>query len=299
MFARGTVPVPGAAQGGQMFNPAEIAAMGRNGDSIVAHLTPGEITIPPQLQNPRLLAELSRHFQRHGVDLAQFTAGSPASSPNPETGAPQYNFMSALLPTLLGIGGGVIGSAIGGPMGGMAGASLGSGGGTALTGGNAQQSLLSGLGSGLGYGVGTGSLGDILGGGAATGVAQASPGVSAGMANALGPQSLGSAAANAAPATASAGGLASDSLGSQLSNAWNTKGALGTAFGANLGYALAAPTEAKADTSAMTGHMPAVNSTGGYNARLGNFGTSTTPTFNGYDPQAAMQGGGYRFFKTA
>jgi hypothetical protein len=279
----------------------KLASMGRNGDTLLAHLTPGEIEIPPQLQNPALIKELSALFHRHGVDISQFTAGSPQSAHNPATHVPEYNFLSALLPSLLGIAGGVGGTMLGGPMGGMAGAALGSGAGTAMGGGNAAQIGLSALGGGLGQGVGGGTIGSLWGGGAGdaaagalggVGQAAASPGVTAGIADALGPQSLGG--------MSSAAAGTSGSLMDQLGGAWNTKGALGAAFGGMLGGSLAAPTpkapQANSTDQSFGNHMPAVNSQGNYQQLLGNSGAPTTPNFYGYNPYLAATGNGYNFF---
>jgi hypothetical protein len=293
-------PGGGAPPGLTGVEAQKLASMGRNGDTLMAHLTPGEIEIPPQLQNPQLLKELSALFHRHGVDIAQFTAGSPQSSTNPQTHVPEYNFLSALLPSLLGIVGGVGGTMLGGPMGGMAGAALGSGAGTAFGGGNAGQIGLSALGAGLGEGVGGGTIGSLWGGGGGdaaagalggVGQAAASPGVTAGLADALGPQSLGG-------ASGGGGGMMD-----QLGNAWNTKAALGAAFGGSMGGALASPTakapEANTTAPGFSNHMPAINSAaagGNYQQQLGNGSAPTTPSFFGYNPQTAAIGGGYNFF---
>ena len=47
-----------APQGQPRLTPSEMAALGRGGDTLVAHLTPGELTVPPQLQSPQLIAAL-------------------------------------------------------------------------------------------------------------------------------------------------------------------------------------------------------------------------------------------------
>lgn len=128
--------------------------LGRYGDTIVAHLTPGEIAVPPQVQTPKVLATIKNAFEKQNVDPQQFTAGSPQSSMNPQTGIPEYNFLSAFLPMALGIAGGAfmpglmpalspmlagsIGTGLGGALGGI------------LGGKDPMQSLLGGAGAGLG-----------------------------------------------------------------------------------------------------------------------------------------------------
>ncbi|CAM6001447.1 unnamed protein product [Sphagnum balticum] len=79
---------------------AEWAQLGRFGDTIIAHLTPGEIAVPPQVQTPQLMRELDKAFRRAKVSVPQFTAGSPKSSTNPKSGLPEYNWLASVLPLL-------------------------------------------------------------------------------------------------------------------------------------------------------------------------------------------------------
>jgi hypothetical protein len=153
-------------QVGRQYTPQELAAMGRMGDNAVAHLTKGEVTIPPQVQSPKVLATVNKEMHKKGVDLSQFTVGSPNVSQNPNTGLPEQSFWSALLPILGGVAGSFIpglgtgiGAAIGSGLGGMAG---GMANGDSLT-----QSLGEGaLGAAGSYG---GSyLGGLIGGPSAT-----------------------------------------------------------------------------------------------------------------------------------
>jgi len=83
----------------------QISKMGRGGDTLLAHLTPGEMEVPKEVQTPKVLATLKQAYESKGVSPQQFTAGSPQSSMNPQTGLPEYNFMSAFLPAALGIAG--------------------------------------------------------------------------------------------------------------------------------------------------------------------------------------------------
>lgn len=71
--------------------PDELEAEGRETDTIVGHLTPGEVVIPLELLNdPNLSSALQGAFQSIGADMAQFTVGSEANSINPETGYPEF-----------------------------------------------------------------------------------------------------------------------------------------------------------------------------------------------------------------
>ena len=88
------------------------AARGRGGDAMVAHMTPGEIAVPPQVQTPDVLATLNRAFSQAGANPTSFQAGNPDEKINPETGLPEFNFMDILLPAALGLAG----SAFLGPM---------------------------------------------------------------------------------------------------------------------------------------------------------------------------------------
>ncbi len=66
------------------------AAMGRNGDNTIAHLTTGEIVIPKSAQTPRLLAALMGEMRATGHDLGRYTVGGDDDSRNPKTGAREY-----------------------------------------------------------------------------------------------------------------------------------------------------------------------------------------------------------------
>jgi hypothetical protein len=157
----------------------ELAALGRMGDNTIAHLTKGEITVPPQVQTPKVLATLKKEYNKKGVDPSQFKVGSPQSSTNPNTGLHEYNFWSSFLPVALG----GLGAAFGGPLGAGAGSSLGS----MASGQKLMPSLesgaLAGLGSwGLGSLVGgTGSVKDMLGLGDAASEASSSAASSNGL----------------------------------------------------------------------------------------------------------------------
>lgn len=109
MLPPGATPAggPQGGQPGQNMTPQEMAAMGRAGDSLIAHLTPGEITIPKQIQSPELLAAIKAAFLKAGANPGQFVAGSPQASTNPNTGAEEFSFWSKLLPVGLGVAGAI------------------------------------------------------------------------------------------------------------------------------------------------------------------------------------------------
>jgi hypothetical protein len=171
-FARGAAAPSGPPNGQRMgLNPQEAARLGRFGDSVISHLTPGEITIPPRLQSPQLIARLQEALRPTGIPLQSLVAGRPNAVRNPNTGLEEHaGFLDAILPALLGIGGSILApealpalglsdvlgtgaaSAIGGGIGSAAGSALG--------GGNAGQSITAGLGAGLG----NAALGALTGG---------------------------------------------------------------------------------------------------------------------------------------
>ncbi len=70
---------PGAAE--------RLSALGRGGDSEIAHVTPGEIVLPQALQTPEVMAALQAAAAHAGADLGRFQVGNPASRVNPATGA--------------------------------------------------------------------------------------------------------------------------------------------------------------------------------------------------------------------
>ena len=64
---------------------------GRVTDSIMGHLTIGEIIIPPEvLTNLNLVKALEAAFTEVGSDISQYTVGSENNSINPNTGYPEF-----------------------------------------------------------------------------------------------------------------------------------------------------------------------------------------------------------------
>ena len=69
--------------------PDNLAQEGRGTDSVVGHLTPGEVVVPKELlNNTRLREELTKAFEEAGLDPNQYTVGSEANSINHESGYP-------------------------------------------------------------------------------------------------------------------------------------------------------------------------------------------------------------------
>ncbi len=76
-----------------------LALRGRNGDTEIAHVTPGEIVLPKALQTPAVLGALREAAVAAKIPLDQLRIGSAANSINPETGAPEfYGAQSVELP---------------------------------------------------------------------------------------------------------------------------------------------------------------------------------------------------------
>lgn len=144
------VGVTGMAEGGDVSNAAaQVASYGRNGDTTLVHMTPGEV--------------------QGLASLGQLTI-------NPDTGLPEAFNMQSLLPIIGGIAGSFLlpgaGTALGAGLGASAvGAGLGTTAGGLLAGQKPGEALLGGITSGLmSFGIGS-----ILGG--------AMPGLSEGTAN--------------------------------------------------------------------------------------------------------------------
>lgn len=278
-----------------------LAQQGRRGDTALAHMTPGEIAVPPEVQTPKVLATLKAEYAKKGVHPAQFQVGNPASSVNPATGTPEYNFMSSFLPMALGIGGALLAPETGGLSLGLsdaAAAGVLGGAGTAagglLTGQSGKQALTSGALSGLGgyalSGIG-GGAGDVAAKGA--GVA---PGASS------------AAASSAADATAGFPGyanaghqiLGSQALGSAF-NGFNPGAAVGSGIGSYFANQInqqpknpqVGMTPAGYNTPLKTaGQLPSFQNQLGYNTYNG-----PTANFNGYNP-ATNNPGAWNFYGT-
>lgn len=66
------------------------AALGRGGDSMMAHMTPGEAVIPAGSMTPKLWAAYQEALDRQGMAPEQYVVGSGQNSINPQTGQPEF-----------------------------------------------------------------------------------------------------------------------------------------------------------------------------------------------------------------
>jgi hypothetical protein len=80
---------------GQFKSVAEqMAAMGREGDNMIAHLEAGELVIPRKFldENEEFKQYVYAFFDGQGVDPERYIAGNDANSINPETGQAEFFF---------------------------------------------------------------------------------------------------------------------------------------------------------------------------------------------------------------
>ncbi len=145
---------------------------GRGTDTVMGHLSLGEIVIPRAMQDdPRVMEFLQAAFDAMGADINEFTVGHEANKINPETGYPEFGFGSFLkkafkfaAPIAASyFGGPLLGSALGSA---TAGGALAGAAGGVLSGGGLKGALLGGAVGGLMPNIGS------LGGGVAQGPSQ-------------------------------------------------------------------------------------------------------------------------------
>lgn len=96
----------------------QMAEYGRNGDTEMAHVTPGEIVIPESIQTPRVMQVLSMEFEEQGVPMERYIVQDNddmegPNSTNPETGNDEF-----FLSKVLDVGKKLVGGAVGGMLGG-------------------------------------------------------------------------------------------------------------------------------------------------------------------------------------
>ena len=65
---------------------------GRGGDTILAHLTEGEMVVPLNLleENPAITTILKKAFEEHDVDMSRYIVGNELNMKNPVTGQPEF-----------------------------------------------------------------------------------------------------------------------------------------------------------------------------------------------------------------
>lgn len=106
-----------------------VAQYGRNGDTEIAHVTPGEQVIPKAVQSPRLMRTVAQEFNRAGVPMSRYRVRSTKASVNPDTGKEEF-FLDKVVKGVVGAAKGyVTGGIPGAVVGGLGGAFGGSGGG--------------------------------------------------------------------------------------------------------------------------------------------------------------------------
>jgi spore germination cell wall hydrolase CwlJ-like protein len=74
----------------QRLQAEALALQGRAGDSMVAHVTPGELVIPRRLQTPELMRRLASAARAAGIDSASLRVGESGNAVNPVTGQPEF-----------------------------------------------------------------------------------------------------------------------------------------------------------------------------------------------------------------
>ena len=93
----GSLPMPEEDQnipeGGLGSAISRLQEMGRNGDTIIAHLTPDEIVVPADIlrQNPQVKDMIFAEMRLAGIeDPERFIVGSDENFVNPESGLPEF-----------------------------------------------------------------------------------------------------------------------------------------------------------------------------------------------------------------
>lgn len=144
----------------------QAAQQGRGGDSVIAHLTIGEVVIPAAIaQDQDVQQTLQSIFQAYNANPAEFTVGAQENKINPETGQPEF-FFKKLFKKIAPIALPILGSAIPG-LGTTLGAALGGAAGGLATGGGIKGALTGAAMGGIGSALTNGFSG-ILGSPAST-----------------------------------------------------------------------------------------------------------------------------------
>ena len=165
--------IPGMMQGGMPVAAQQLQGQGRNGDSMLVHMTPGEVK---------------------GLQALAMSQGGSLTI-NPATGLPEANILKRFLPMILGAG--LVMTGVGAP---LAAGLVGAGYGVAK--GSLKEGLMAGLGA---YG-GAGLAAGLMGAGASAASAAAPTAVAAPAASAPGiaaatPSIMPTAASSAVPGT--------------------------------------------------------------------------------------------------
>jgi hypothetical protein len=162
-----------AAQAPMADMAAELAAQGRGGDSVLAHLTPGEVVLPAEMfDDPQFEATVESRFNELDLDPERYVVGMGIASLNANTGLEEFflkkvgKFFKKVVKKVAPYAGIIAAPFTGGAsaalIGGLGGLASGKGLKGALAGaagGFGASKLLSGIGSLAGAGAGTGTAG--------------------------------------------------------------------------------------------------------------------------------------------
>jgi hypothetical protein len=93
----------------------DMARYGRNGDTMMAHVAPGEMVVPQDVlqENPEVAQGLGVAFRDSGMDPLRYTVGSGYNSINPATGEPEFFSIKDLFKKGLDVGKKFLGSSAG------------------------------------------------------------------------------------------------------------------------------------------------------------------------------------------
>lgn len=137
---------------------------GRSTDTVLGHLSLGEIVIPRAMQDdPQISEFLKQAFEQAGLNIAEFTVGDEANKINPETGYPEFFKIGKILKTVAPAALAYFGAPYLTPLLGATGAGAALGGIGGLATGGGLQGALSGAVSG-GIGANLSGIGNALGG---------------------------------------------------------------------------------------------------------------------------------------
>ena len=76
---------------------AQIAAAGRGPDTTLAHLTPGEVVLPPEMmESPSFETAVENRFRELDLNPEQYVVGMGIASLNPQTGLEEFGFFKKL-----------------------------------------------------------------------------------------------------------------------------------------------------------------------------------------------------------
>lgn len=227
------------------LTPSEQARLGSGGDTIISHLSPGEIALPKELQTPQILALIKRQAQQAGMNPNAMIAGHPAVRHNEATGQEEHSFLGSILPMVAMAAAAIVVPELAPALAAWTPAIVGGVGAisTLATGGSAEQALIAGAGGAIGSWAGGAVAGAV--GGATGGSSAASGAADAAATGAIGATEPSMVAADSlagaysAPSEALSGAGITGSTTASGTAAANANAATGT--GANAATTNAAP----------------------------------------------------------